>query len=82
MKNIYTSPRFWLIIVVATLQSLAVFNVLGGDQVDQLINIISLALGSMVALRTVDKMSENKGQVTTVTMPENVKSVSASTEEK
>ena len=60
MKNIFSSPRFWLIITIAVLQSLAVFNVLSGDQVKQLIDIISVALGGIVAVRTVDKLGEQK----------------------
>ena len=62
MQGIFTSPRFWLIVVIATLQALAVFNVLGGEQVDQLINIISVALGGIVTVRTVDKVGENIGK--------------------
>ena len=62
MQGIFTSPRFWLIITIALLQALAVFNVLGGEQVDQLINIISVALGGIVTVRTVDKVGENIGK--------------------
>lgn len=88
MKNIFSSPRFWLIVIIAVIQSLAVFNVVGGVQADQLINIISLALGGMIALRTVDrntgdaavKAAEVTGAVTTVTIPAGVSNVSASTE--
>ncbi len=60
MKNIFSSPRFWLIVIIAVLQSLSVFNILGGDQVDQLTNIISIALGGIVAIRTIDKQGESK----------------------
>ncbi len=89
MEKIHTSPRFWLIVAIALLQSLAVFNVIRGDQADQLVNIISLALGSIVAIRTVDKQGEAKikaaqagGSVTSVTMPSTVSSVTATTKKK
>lgn len=58
MKGLFTSPRFWLIVAIATLQSLAVFNVLTGEQVNQLIDIISVALGGIVAVRTVDRTAD------------------------
>ena len=85
MSKIRTSPRFWLVVVIALLQSLAVFNILGGAQVDQLINIASLALGSIVAIRTIDKntgeatveAAKAQGAVTTVTMPASTSTVTA-----
>lgn len=80
MKDIFTSPRFWLIVIIAVLQSLAVFNILGGEQVDQLINIVSVALGGIVTIRTVDKIGESKAGVTTVSMPNTVSTVTATTE--
>lgn len=88
MQDIFTSPRFWLIVIVAVLQSLAVFNVVGGEQVDQLINIISLAIGGIVAIRTIDKntgeatieAAKATGSVTTVSMPQNVSAVTATTD--
>lgn len=58
MNGIFQSPRFWLIVAIAVLQALAVFNVLGGEQVDQLINIISIALGGIIANKTIDKIGE------------------------
>jgi len=80
MKNIFQSPRFWLIVIIAILQSLAVFNVLGGEQVDKLINIISVALGGIVTVRTVDKIGEAKANMTTVSMPASSKKVTATQE--
>lgn len=68
MQGIFSSPRFWLIVAIMILQSLAVFHILGGDQVDQLINIISVGLGSIVTVRTVDKIGEAKAN-TTVNVP-------------
>lgn len=77
MRELFTSPRFWLIVAIAVLQSLAVFNVLGGEQADQLINIVSVALGGIVTIRTIDKntgeaqvaAAKSAGATTTVTMP-------------
>lgn len=80
MKDIFKSPRFWLIVVIAVLQSLAVFNVLNSEQVDQLINIISIALGSMVVVRTIDRTADVKSTSTTISMPSNVSNVTASTD--
>lgn len=60
MKDLYKSPRFWLIVIIAFLQALAVFSVLGGEQVDKLINIISVALAGVVAVRTVDRSADKK----------------------
>lgn len=84
MKNIFSSPRFWLIVIIAVLQSLTVFNIINGDQADRLINILSVALGSMVALRTVDKVGEAQvsaakiaAGTTTISMPKAVSTVTA-----
>ena len=60
MKGIYKSPRFWLIVAIAILQALPVFNIISGEQAKQLIDIISLAMGGVVAVRTADKLSEPK----------------------
>ena len=60
MKTIYKSPRFWLIVATAILQSLVVFKVIDGVQSEQLTNIISTALVGIVAVRTVDKLGEKK----------------------
>lgn len=80
MKNIYTSPRFWLIIVIATLQSLVVFQVINGVQQEALVQIIQAVIAGIVTVRTVDKVGESKTGVTTVSMPENVKTVHATTD--
>jgi len=82
MKGLFTSPRFWLIVVIAVLQSLAVFNILSGEQVKQLVDIISLAIGGVIAVRTADKFSEPKPNTTTVTIPTNVSEVTAKTKKK
>ncbi len=89
MDKLHTSPRFWLIVAIAILQSLAVFNIIAGEQADQLINIISLALGGVIALRTIDKQGEAKieaaktaSSVTSVSMPASVKSVTATKKKK
>jgi hypothetical protein len=84
MNKLHTSPRFWLIVAIAILQSLAVFNIIEGGQADQLINIVSLALGGVIALRTIDKQGEAKieaaktaSSVTSVSMPASVGKVTA-----
>lgn len=77
MNGIFTSPRFWLIVVIGVLQSLVVFKVIDGVQAESLVQIVQSVLAGIVTVRTVDKLGENKEGATTVSMPENVSSVTA-----
>lgn len=80
IKEILSSIRFQQMLVIAVLQSLVVFNVISGDQSIQLINIISTLFGASVVLGTVDKHADTK--TTTVSIPDNVSSVTATTNNK
>jgi len=60
MKHIFSSPRFWLIVATGVLQSLVVFKVIDGVQAESLVQIIQSVLVGVVAVRTVDKLGENK----------------------
>ncbi len=79
MKDIYKSPRFWLLVVTAGLQALVVFKILDGDKVESLVQIVQALILGVVTIRTVDKVSESKANTTTVNLPENVQSVTATT---
>jgi len=82
MNGIFTSPRFWLIVVIGVLQSLVVFKVIDGVQAESLVQIVQSVLAGIVTVRTVDKLGENKEGATTVSMPENVSSVTATKKKK
>jgi len=87
LLQIFQSARFIQLVIVAILQSLVLFNVLTTEQSVGLVNIISALFGASVVIGTVDK---NTGEAriesaklstgtTTVTIPDNVSEVTAST---
>lgn len=81
--EIVSSTRFIQLLIVAFLQSLVLFNVITSDQGEGLTNIISALLIGSVTIRTIDR---NTGDVkagnTTVSIPQNVTTVSAKTTSK
>lgn len=77
-KEILGSSRFQQMLIVSILQALVVFNVITGDQSVQLVNIVSYLFGASVLIGTVDKASEAKAGVTSVTLPKNVTAVTTS----
>lgn len=79
-KEILGSSRFQQMILIAILQSLVLFNVITSDQGTGLINIISYLFGASVLIRTVDRNAGDAKSATTVSIPNNVSSVSASVE--
>lgn len=77
MSKIFTSPRFWLIVVIGVLQSLVVFKVINGVQAESLVQIVQSVLAGIVTVRTVDKLGESKDGTTIVGLPQDVSSVTA-----
>lgn len=76
LKNLFSSIRFWQLLVVAIIQTLVVLNLIDSEQGVAVANIFSIFLGAVVTIGTVDKRSSN----TTVSIPSNVSSVTATTE--
>lgn len=85
--EILRSPRFLQLVLIAALQTLVLFNVVSTEQGTGLINILSALFAGSVVISTVDK---NTGEAriesaklssgtTTVTIPDNVSEVKAST---
>lgn len=80
MKEIYKSPRFWLLVITAILQGLVVVNVIEGAQAEGLVQIVQALLLGVVGIRTIDRNTgDAKTNVTTVSIPSNVSTVTAST---
>lgn len=81
MKDIFNSPRFWLLVATAGLQALVVVNVINGVQAEGLVQIIQALLIGIVGIRTIDRnIGDAKAGVTTVSMPTSVNTVTATTE--
>lgn len=87
LLQIFTSPRFIQLLIIAIIQSLVLFSVVSSDTGTGLVNIISGLFAASVAIGTVDKnIGEAKIEAaklstgtTTVTIPDTVSEVTAST---
>ncbi len=83
MKDIFTSHRFWLLVATAVLQALVVVKVIDGLQAEGLTQIVQALLLGIVGIRTIDRNTgDAKGTLTTVSMPNNVSTVTATKKKK
>lgn len=60
LSKLFSSPRFWLVIVIGVLQVLVVFKVIDGAQLEALTHILQSVLAGIVAIRTVDRQGDKK----------------------
>lgn len=78
---LFSSPRFLGVLAIAFLQALVLFNVITSVQGEGLIQIIQGVIGIAVTIKTIDRNTgDAKTGVTTVNIPSNVSSVTATTE--
>ncbi len=81
-KEIAGSPTFHLILIIAILQILKIRNVLDGAQAEQIITVVQQFFAGVAGVRVVTKIGTAPSGTTTVTLPQNVSTVTASTTEK
>lgn len=60
MKNIFSSSRFWLLVVVAALQVAVVLKVIDGNQAESLVQIAQTLIVGIVAVRTIDRQGDKQ----------------------
>lgn len=78
-KEIISSPTFQLIAVVFILQVLQIFNIISDVQTTNLTNAVQVFLGTIAAIRASARIGSAKPNTTTVSIPEGVEAVTAST---
>ena len=60
MKDLFKSPRFLGILVIAVLQGLVLFNVIDSAQGDGLVVIIQSVIAGAVVVRTADRLGDRQ----------------------
>lgn len=60
MQGIFSSVRFWLIVLIAALQIAVVLKWIDGTQAESIVQIIQGVLASIIAVRTVDRTGDKK----------------------
>ena len=75
--SILSSVRFWQLAIVAIIQILVALGAINSDQGITIANIISVFLGAVVTIGTVDKVATTASGTATVTIPSNVTEVKA-----